>query len=121
MDDYLAYEKIHEGDEHGRLLGLREKGLVAVCRKVGKDGSRTGWSLNERVFPSGANTLFQAVTVDIVPSWKEIFQPSGDFASTFRKSHPDMELGTTFEQYEKLRTIISTNVFHLDDEVSAAK
>ena len=106
MDDYLAYEK---------------KVWVPFAEGLAKDGSRTGWSLNERVFPSGANTPFQAVTVDIVPSWKEIFQPSGDFASSFRKSHPDMELGTTFEQYEKLRTIISTNVFHLDDEVSAAK
>jgi len=32
-----------------------------------------------------------------------------------------MELSTTFEQYEKLRTIISTNVSHLDDDASAAK
>ena len=106
MEDYIAYEK---------------KVWVPFAEELAKDGSRTGWSLNQRVFPSGANTPFQAVTVDIVPSWKEIFQPSGDFASSFRKSHPDMELGTTFEQYEKLRTIISTNVFHLDDYVSTAK
>ena len=106
MDDYIAYEK---------------KVWVPFAEALAKDGSRTGWSLNARVFPLGASTTFQAVTVDIVPSWKEIFQPSGDFATSFRKSHPDMELGTTFEQYEKLRTIISTNVFHLDDDVSAAK
>jgi len=106
MEDYIAYEK---------------KVWVPFAEELAKDGSRTGWSLNERVFPSGANTTFQAVTVDIVPSWKEIFQPSGDFANSFRKSHPDAELGTTFEQYEKLRTIISTNIFHMDDYVSAAK
>jgi hypothetical protein len=106
MDDYIAYEK---------------KVWVPFAEALAKDGARTGWSLNERVFPSGANTTFQAVTVDIVPNWKEIFQPSGDFANSFRKAHPDMELGTTFEQYEKLRTIISTNVFHLDDLVSTAK
>jgi len=106
MDDYTAYEK---------------KVWVSFAEGLAKDGSRTGWSLNERMFPSGANTPFQAVTVDIVPSWKEIFQPSGDFAATFRKTHHDMELGTTFEQYEKLRTIVSTEVFHLDDFVSPAK
>ena len=106
MDDYLAYEK--------RVWAPFAEGLA-------KDGSRTGWSLNERVFPSGANTPFQAVTVDIVPSWKEIFQPSGDFVATFKKIHPDMEVGTTFEQYEKLRTIIATQIFHLDDSISAAK
>jgi len=32
-----------------------------------------------------------------------------------------MELGTPFEQYEKLRTIISTNVSHLDDDAWEAK
>ena len=106
MDDYLAYEK---------------KVWVPLAEGLAKDGSRTGWSLNQRIFPSGANTPFQAVTVDIVPNWKEIFQPSGDFAATFRKSHPDMEVGTTFEQYEKLRTIMATDVFHLEDHVSAAK
>jgi len=106
MDDYIAYEK---------------KVWAPFAEELAKDGSRTGWSLNQRVFPLGANTTFQAVTVDVVPSWKEIFQPSGDFANSFRKSHPDMELGTTFEQYEKLRTIVATNVFHLDDYVSAAR
>jgi len=106
MDDYIAYEK---------------KVWVPFAEGLAKDGSRTGWSLNQRVFPSGSNTPFQAVTVDIVPSWKEIFQPSGDFVTTFRKSHPDMEVGTTFEQYEKLRTIIATDIFHLDDSISAAK
>jgi hypothetical protein len=43
------------------------------------------------------------------------------FADTFKKVHPDMEIGTTFETYEKLRTIISTNVYQLGDVVSSAK
>ena len=53
MDDYIAYEK---------------KVWAPFAEALAKDGSRTGWSLNQRVFPSGSNTPFQAVTVDIVPS-----------------------------------------------------
>ena len=108
-------------NRYAERFAYEKKVWAPFAESLGKDGSRTGWSLNARVFPSGANTPFQAVTVDIVRSWKEIFQPSGDFANSFRKSHPDMELSTTFEQYEKLRTIISTNVSHLDDDAWEAK
>lgn len=106
MNDYIAYEK---------------KVWAPFAQELAKDGSRTGWSLNVREFPTGSSTTFQAVTVDVVPSWNEIFQPSGDFTAAFKRAHPDMEIGTTLEHYEKLRTIVSTRVFHLVELVAPAK
>jgi hypothetical protein len=105
MDDYLAYEK---------------KVWQPFAEAMAKDGVRTGWSLNVQVLPSGRDLRYQAVTVDVFPSWDAMFKDLS-FADTFKKVHPDMEIGTTFETYEKLRTIISTNVYQLSDVVSSAK
>jgi hypothetical protein len=105
MDDYLAYEK---------------KIWQPFAEAMAKDGVRTGWSLNVQVLPSGSDLKYQAVTVDVFSSWDAIFKDI-PFYETFKKVHPDMEIGTTFETYEKLRTELATNLYHLDDVVSSSK
>ena len=105
MDDYLAYEK---------------KVWQPFAEAMAKGGVRTGWSLNLQVLPSGSELRYQAVTVDVFPSWDAMFKDF-QFAETFKKVHPDMEIGTTFETYEKLRTIVATNVYQLSDVISSAK
>jgi hypothetical protein len=106
VTDYVAYEK---------------KVWLPLAEAMDKDGVRSGWSLNVQVLPSGADLPFQAVTVDVYPSWESIYKDDPKFAERFRSVHPDMELGTTFEQFEKLRTIQSTKLFELQDFITAAK
>ena len=36
-------------------------------------GVTSGWSLNVMELPGGTNLLFQAVRVDIYPSWDAVF------------------------------------------------
>ena len=105
MEDFIAYEK---------------KVWKPFAEAMAKDGVRTGWSLNTRVMPSGSETRFQAVTVDVFPTWEAMFADI-PFADTFKKVHPDMEIGATFEHYEKLRTIVITNRYQLEDVISSAK
>lgn len=105
MNDYLAYEK---------------KVWQPLAEAMSKDGVRTGWSLNVQVLPSGSDLKYQAVTVDIYPSWDAVYKDI-PYADIFKKVHPDMEIGTTFENYEKLRTIVSTNLYHVDDMISSTK
>jgi hypothetical protein len=105
MEDYLAYEK---------------KVWQPLAEAMVKGGVRTGWSLNVQVFPSGSDLKYQAVTVDVFPSWDAMFKDI-PLTDTFKKVHPDMEAGTTFENYQKLRTIIATNVFQVEDMVTPAK
>jgi hypothetical protein len=106
LEDYIAYEK---------------KVWQPLAEAMDKDGFRRGWSLNVQVLPSGADLPFQAVTVDVFPSWDSIFKNDAQFVERFKKVHPDMELGTTFEQFEKLRTLQSTKLYALDDFITAAK
>jgi hypothetical protein len=106
IDDYINYEK---------------KIWKPLAEAYLKDGKRTGWSLNLRVMPAGSDLTYQAVTVDIFPSLDAVFADDPQFYDRFKKAHPDMELGTTFEQYGKLRARALIKLFVLEDLVTANK
>jgi hypothetical protein len=106
VDAWVAYEK---------------KVWQPLAGALVKDGRQDGWSLNVAVMPGGTDLPYQAVTVDVFPSWDAVFADDPQFADRFRKVHPDMELGTTFEQFEKLRKRGSIRLFELVDMISAAK
>jgi hypothetical protein len=106
MDDYLAWEK---------------KVWKPLAEAMAKDGVRTGWSLNTRVLPGGSEQPFQAVTVDVFPTWESIYKDDPQFVERFHKVHPDMELGTTFERYEKLRTLTTSQLYVVQDLIQATK
>ena len=59
--------------------------------------------------------------MDVYPSWESVFKDDSQFVDRFRKTHADMELGTTFEAYEKLRTLVSTQLYTVTDMISSTK
>lgn len=105
IDDYVAWEK---------------KAWMPFADAMAKQGIRSGWSLNTMVFPGGSDMKFNAVTVDIYPTWDSIFADF-NFYELWRKVHPDMEVGTTFEQYEKLRHQGDVDIFVLQDSITSSK
>jgi hypothetical protein len=105
LNDYVAWEK---------------KAWQPFAEALAKQGIRSGWSLNTQVYPGGADVKFNAVTVDIYPTWESIFADF-NFYELWRKVHPDMEVGTTFEQYEKLRHQGDVDIFVLLDTVASTK
>ena len=105
IDDYVAWEK---------------KAWMPFAEAMAKQGTRSGWSLNTMVFPGGADVKFNAVTVDIYPTWDSIFADF-NFYELWRKVHPDMEVGTTFEQYAKLRHQGDVDIYQLQDTVTSSK
>lgn len=105
VDDYVAFEK---------------KAWKPFAESLAKQGIRSGWSLNTLVFPGGADVKFNAATVDIFPTWDSIFADV-NFYEQWRKVHPDMEVGTTFEQYEKLRRQGEVDIYVLQDAIAPAK
>jgi hypothetical protein len=105
----------------GEWVAYEKKVWKPLAEALVKDGKEDGWSLNVAVLPNGSESPYQAVTVDVFPSWDAVFADDPQFADRFRKVHPDMELGTTFEQFEKLRKRASITLFELVDMVSATK
>ena len=104
--DYVAWEK---------------KTWMPVAEAMAKEGTRSGWSLNTMVYPGGTDVKFNAVTVDVYPTWDSIFNSESNFYELWRKVHPDMEVGTTFEQYDKLRHQGDVDIFVLLDTVTSSK
>ncbi|MGO9339317.1 MAG: hypothetical protein ACLPY1_17615 [Terracidiphilus sp.] len=106
IDDWLAYEK---------------KVWQPIAESMVQAGHSSGWSVNVQVLPGGADLPFDAVTVDVYPSWDALFAVESHYNEHFKKTHPDMEMGTTMEQFQKLRTILSSELMVIDDMVTAAK
>jgi hypothetical protein len=107
IEDYVAWEK---------------KAWMPIAEAMAKEGTRSGWSLNTLVFPGGTDVKFNAVTVDVFPAWDSIFNTNfQQFYALWQKVHPDMELGTTFEQYEKLRHQGDVDVFVVQDAILSTK
>jgi hypothetical protein len=105
MADFVAYEK---------------KVWKPLAEAMAKEGGRAGWSLNTRVMPRGSEMRFQAVTVDVFRTWEAMFTDTS-IAETFKKVHPDMEMGATFEHYDKLRTTLVSNTYQLEDMITSTK
>jgi hypothetical protein len=105
-EDYFAFEK---------------KVWKPLAEEMAKDGTMAGWSLNRRFLPDGSEQPYQAVTVDIFPTWESIYKDDVHFVDRWHKVHPDMELGTTFERYEKLRSLTKSQLYVVQDLIESAK
>ena len=88
---------------------------------MAKDGVGTVWSLNRRILPGGSDQAYQAVTVDVFPTWESIYKDDTQFVERWHKVHPDMELGTTFEKYEKLRSLAKSQLYVVQDLIQSTK
>jgi hypothetical protein len=114
--DYLIFNSMKVGDID-EWIAYEKKVWQPIAEAQVKEGVRAGWALNVQVFPMGSKDKHLASTVDIYPTWASMFTDPG-FGERFKKVHPDMELGTTFEHFQKLRTIESTVLYQVDDVVS---
>ena len=106
VDDWIAFEK---------------KIWQPVAGELVKDGRSTGWSLNVQVLPGGTDLKFQGVTVDVYAGWNDVFKDDPQSRERFRKVHPDREFDATFAQFQKLRTLISVQLFTAVDVVTSTK
>jgi len=105
----------------GDWVAFEKKVWQPVAEALIRDGRTSGWSLNVQILPGGSDLPFQGVTVDVFPTWDDVFKPDPQFVERFRKVHPDMEFGMTFQQFEKLRTMVSLQLFAAVDVVTPTK
>lgn len=107
MEDYVAFEK---------------KVWQPMAEALDKENLRSGWSLNAMVFPGGTDVKFNAVTVDVYPTWDSIFYSNfKHFSELWQKAHPEMEFGTTFEQYDRLRHQGDVDIYLVQDTITSTK
>jgi hypothetical protein len=104
LDDWIAFEK---------------KVWQPLAEAMVKDGREDGWSVNVAAMPFGSDMPYQGVTVDVFPSLDAAFAEDKQFVDRFKKVHPDMELGTTFERVNKLRAQAEVHLYELEEFVAA--
>lgn len=121
--DYLRvnYMKVSDPENMGAYIAYEKKVWQPLAEQMAKDNAGSGWSLNVQVLPRGNDLPYDAVTVDVFPTWDSVFQTDTRFEESFRKVHPDMDLGTTMETYEKMRSIATTELYSVVDAVTPAK
>lgn len=114
----LNYMKAADVDDWS---DFEKKVWQPVAEALVKDGRSTGWSLNVQVLPGGAGLKFQGVTIDVYARWKDVFKEDPQSRERFKKVHPDMEFEATFAQFQKLRTLMSVQLFTAADVVISTK
>jgi hypothetical protein len=100
-------------------LEFEQKVWQPVAEELMKEGAQSGWALNIPVFPGGAKDMNLASTVDMYPTWESVFKNSG-IAEPWKKAHPDMDVQTTMEGAQKLRTIDHRTLYRVEDMIMAA-
>jgi hypothetical protein len=119
--DYIAVNESKAADVD-EWVSYEKKVWQPVAEQLGKEGLTRGWSVNVLVLPPrGSENRINGVTVDVYPSWDAVIKSMIDpeFLNRWRKIHPDMEIGTTFEHLDKLRNNLTANLFKVDDMISA--
>jgi hypothetical protein len=85
-----------------------------------KDGSLRAWMVNRLVLPSGTDTKFQAVTLDVFPSWEAAFKPR-PVADTFKQVHSGKDIEQTFEKLGKSRDLARRELLVFEEKVVPAR
>ena len=121
--DYLRVNemKVTDPEGMGDYIAHEKKVWQPLAEQMAKDGVTSGWSLNVRVLPHGSGLAYQAVTVDIFPSWDSVFKHDDQFVERFNKVHPGMDFGTTMENYGKLRTIVEADLYKVEAVATPTK
>lgn len=121
--DYLAINESKAPDAE-EWVAYEKKLWQPIAEQLDKEGLTRGWSVNVMVVPPrGEDIAVNGVTVDVYPSWDAVTKSMVDpeWLNRFRKIHPDMEVGTSFEHLEKVRKNLTANLYRLDDVISTEK
>lgn len=118
--DYLIanYMKV---PDRGEWLAAEKNVWQPMAESMVQAGVTSGWSVNVQVLPGGTDLPFDAVTVDVYPSWDAVFAGGSHVVESFKKAHPDMDFGTTMEKLEKERTILSRSLSTVAEMATSAK
>lgn len=118
--DYLAFNSINAPDV-AACVSYEQKVWQPVAEQMLKDGTSSGWALNEQIFPRGTKDKPLVSTVDLFPSWDAAFKEYDTIMDTWKKVHPDMDINSTMGQFGKLCAIEHTVLYKIADMVVPKK
>ena len=111
--DYMKVEQGKEGDYYDVELNVWKP----VHQEFIKAGSRVGWSLWSRNFPSGAGLDYQFVTVNYMADWSKI--GTADYNDAFNKAHAGKSMDEFGAKTNASRTLVKSELWEVIDKAFA--
>lgn len=112
----LDYMKVEQGKEND-YWEAETNIWKPVHQEFIKAGSRVGWSLWGRVFPSGAGLDYQYVTVNYMADWSKI--GTADYNDAFAKAHAGKNLDELFAKTNASRVLVKSELWEVIDKAFA--
>jgi hypothetical protein len=114
---YVNFMKVHSMHD---WMDMENNVWKPMAASFAKGGGLRGWSVNVLVLPSGTDTKFQAVTLDVFPNWEAAFKPL-PVEDTFKQVHPDKDAEQTFEKLLKSRDLARRELIVFEEKVVPAR
>ncbi len=118
--DYLVFNSMSAPDV-GACVTAQKNLWQPVAEQMVKDENTSGWAVNVQRFPRGTKDDTAVSSVDIYPSWDAFLNEYSSISSAWKKVHPDMDINSTMQQFEKQCTITHTVLYKVVDATAPAK
>jgi hypothetical protein len=112
----IDYMKVPQGKE-GEYYDVETTVWKPIHNEFIKAGSRVGWSLWGRVFPSGASLDFQYITANYFANWSQI--GAADYNDAFNKAHPGKDMNEMGDKTNASRTLVKSELWEVVERVFA--
>lgn len=106
----IDYMKVQQGKE-GEYFDVENTVWKPIHNEFIKAGSRVGWSLWGRVFPTGSGLDFQYLTVNYFDDWSKI--GTADYNDAFGKAHPGKDMNELGEKTNASRTLVKSELWEV--------
>jgi hypothetical protein len=83
-----------------------------------KNGSKQSWLLVGLWMPQGDAVPYNAMTIDVFPTWVEMMKAAASFMDEWKAVHPDLPFQVTEDQKAKVRSVYSRELFRVVDVVT---
>jgi hypothetical protein len=110
----VDYMKVPQGME-GEYYDVETNIWKPVHNEFIKAGSRVGWSLWSRVFPSGSGLDFQFITVNYFSEFSKI--GTDDYNAAFSKAHPGKNLDELGTKTNSSRELVKSELWEVVEKV----
>ena len=112
----LDFMKVKPGNDN-EYLDVETNLWKPVHNEFIKAGSRVGWSLWGRVYPSGSGLNYQYVTVNYFADWSKI--GAADFNAAFSKAHVGKDINALGERTNASRDLVKSELWEVVERVVA--
>ena len=112
----VDYMKVEQGNE-GEYVDVETNIWKPIHQEFIKAGSRVGWSLWGRNFPSGAGLDYQYVTVNYFADFSKI--GTADYNAAYNKAHAGKDIDAKMNRTNLSRILVKSELWEVIDKVFA--